>query len=396
MNRLESRNGNRHVLNGAFLLSGISIRILGDVYIGELILSIFIISSLLIGKKISINPVALKLIKAAIVWLVANSISSIYREKSFSLTLIAIFTVILTALSFAAIAHFFETYPNRIMNFVLVYCLGKFIGVIIQPGSYTSALPWKFGFGEPLILATLVFVSISGKAYLTYLGIGLMIIISLTNESRTLAFTCLFALSAYILRMLKILKSSKKLFVLIVGLIPLLYNLYLQVALSGSLGLHEVDRAQILTSTDLGPFAARKEFVFSVQAFIQSPFLGYGFDPLVSRDLIMQGYKTLLDLGLNVKVLNDTDLPIHSFLMSALVQGGLFAGLFWIYSLKIVGGSFLKLTDIEVSKVPLYTYVAATLVDKILFSPFGALERVNSALFLVLLINIHPKTEKSD
>lgn len=394
MTKNDFRNSDFKVLYIAFLFSGIYIRALGNVYLGEIILSLFILVKILNGKKLFLSLLASRFIRAAIVWFIANGVSSIYREKSLSLILISIFTVILTVLSFAAIAHVFEKYPDKLTFSIILYCLGKILGFLVQPGPYTSVLPWKFGFGEPIILVTLVLVGLSRKNYITLFALSLLIFISVTNEARTLSFICLFAMTAFLLMRIKIFSSKKYLYVLVLALVPIIYSIYLQLALSGLLGAHEAERALILTNSDLGPFAARKEFIFSIQAFIKNPIIGYGFNPEVSSNLIMRGYQTLNNLGIKVEILNDTDIPIHSFLMSAFVQGGIFAGIFWIYALKISFSSLLRLPEIQVHQVPILAYLAATMIDKILFSPFGALERMNSALFLVLLIHMRSKLEK--
>ena len=92
------KNQNSRIFQLSLITSGLSIRVLGDVYVGEIILSIFVLSSLFLGKKFQVPSQTRTLVVLLIIWFLANLISSFVKEKSIYLTLVAIFTVIITGI----------------------------------------------------------------------------------------------------------------------------------------------------------------------------------------------------------------------------------------------------------------------------------------------------------
>jgi hypothetical protein len=370
----------------SLITSGLSIRLLGDVYIGELLLAIFVLSRLLLGKKFNLPIQTRALVGWLVVWFFANFISSFVREKSISLTLIAIFTVVISGICLVAILHFFQTYKDNQTKFILLFGIGKTLGVLINPSPYAGELPWKFGFGEPVIIISLSVMIFLKKKKIAYLLLPLLAFVSLTNEARTLTFLVLFALACFTASSVGFFKKYGNILVLITLVSPLLYVGYLQLALDGRLGSTEIVRAEVLTSTDLGPLVARKEFIFSAKAFMNSPLIGYGFNPEVSKEIILNGYQHLSDLGVRVQILNDEELPIHSYIMGALIQGGFFAGFYWSHVLLLAIRALKRIMIVETFYVPLISYVSIALINRIFFSPFGASERLIAGVFIGILV----------
>lgn len=395
MEELKKKQNSR-IFQLSLITSGLSIRVLGDVYVGEIILSIFVLSSLLLGMKFQVPSQTRTLVKLLIIWFFANLISSFVRQKSISLTLIAIFTVIITGISLIGILHFFQNYQNERTKFILIFGIGKILGAIIDPSPYVGELPWKFGFGEPIIITALALIIFTKSNTVTYFSLLILAFISLTNEARTLSFLVLFTFLCFVVSNINFFRKHLNSLVLIVLVAPLLYLGYLQLALSGQLGSIEIKRAQVLTNSDLGPLVARKEFLFSVQAFMKSPAIGYGFDPKVSKELILNGYQSLANLGLRVEILNDEVLPIHSFVMGALIQGGLFAGLYWMYVL-VLGIRALKIVIMAKKfHIPIVAYASIALVNRIIFSPFGASERLIVDIFIAILLCMNEPNRRNN
>lgn len=376
------------------LLSGYSIRILGDVYLAEILLSLMSLSSIIRGDKVFKAGRFHYLPVLFILWFFANLVSSLVNGKSYSLTLISIATVVITGLTFRAVFDFFTRYPERILECLLYFGLGRLVGIFLDPMPYTAQLPWKFGYGEWIIFLGLVFVCKTKAPKILWALAPTLIFISLVNEARTLAFLTIG--SAF----MALFGTNKRVTLSVIigaSFLPIvLYFGYLDLALGGHLGGKEMSRARLLAESDLGPLAARKEFVFSTRAFAASPILGYGFDPQVNREIIASGYQELLGNGIKVDYAYLQELPIHSFIMSALVQGGVFAGLFWIFSFfNSIKALVLSLEKARYVR-PLIAYLSLSLVDRILFSPFGAYERLNAALFLCYLLTLKLSGGQSD
>jgi O-antigen ligase len=174
-----------------------------------------------------------------------------------------------------------------------------------------------------------------------------------------------------------------------------MYFGYLEVALGGYLGDTEINRARLLAESDLGPLAARKEFVFSTRAFIDSPIVGYGFEPEVKREIIEDGYQELISNGIKIDYTYLDELPMHSFIMSAFVQGGIFAGIFWLFAIFNSLKAFFYTIEMQRFERPLAAYLSLALIDRILFSPFGAYERLTAAIFLSYILTVR-KINKSN
>ena len=320
-------------------------------------------------------------------WFFANLISSVLAGKSVALILISIFTVILTALTLRSVIDFFITYPQKALDALVFFSLGRIIGILIQPRPYTEALPWKFGYGEWVILLSLLFVARTKNIKLLWISCPILIFVSLANEARTLSLLVIGAL------FISLFGSGKRMgagFLLsIVAVTFFMYYAYLDVALGGHLGPSEITRARVLAESDLGPLAARKEFIFSTRAFADSPILGYGFDPIVKSEIIQAGADDLSRKGIKVEYSYLSELPVHSFLMSSLVVGGIFGGLYWVFVILLSVQALLLTAEMSRYQKPLVAYLSFTLLDRVLFSPYGAVERLNAAFFVgyILLVN---------
>ena len=127
-----------------------------------------------------------------------------------------------------------------------------------------------------------------------------------------------------------------------------------------------------------------------------SPVIGYGFDPEVSKEIILNGYQSLSNLGLRVRILNDEELPIHSFIMGALIQGGIFAGLYWMYVFMVGIRSLKRVLNAETFHIPLIAYASIALINRIIFSPFGASERLIVDVFIAILLCMNVSNRKTN
>ena len=375
------------------MLSGYSIRILGEVYLAEFFLALFSLRSILIGRKVFLRGQFQLVPLIFLLWFLANLLSSLLNGKSISLTLIAVTTVVITGLCFRAFYEFFTQYPDKILQSLLMFAVGRLIGVVLDPLPYTALLPWKFGYGEWVILLALTSVAINRSIRMLWIFTPILITISITNEARTLAL--LTAGAAFVSFFGPKKRVSVSLLMAVTALPIFMYYGYLEVALGGYLGNTEINRARLLVENDLGPLAARKEFIFSTRAFFDSPILGYGFEPEVKREIIADGYQELISKGIKVDYAYLNELPMHSFIMSAFVQGGIFAGIFWLFAIFNSLKAFIFTIEMQRYQRSLAAYLSLALIDRILFSPFGAYERLTAAIFLSYLLTFR-KIEESN
>jgi hypothetical protein len=369
----------------SLLLSGISFRTIGDIYLTEIVLAAVAVKSILAGRKV-FNKNGCRYIPGFIFcWCFGNLVSSLLNGKSLSLFLIAIATPVITGLVLRSVLEYFENYPSQILKALSLFAVGRLIGAVLNPLPYTKDFPWKFGFGDWVILLALILAVKRESNRVLWFFAPLLAFVSLVNEARSMT---LFIISALVVTFFTPRKRMTVAFLFILAVLPIFsYYAYLDLALSGNLGVKENARARLLSESELGPLSARKEFIFSSRAFAGSPVVGYGFDPQVNREILEAGNQQLLRSGVKVDNSYLSELPMHSFLMSAVVQGGFLAGFIWISAFITSSRSFLLSIELPRHERAIAVYISLVLMSKILFSPFGAFERLNFAfLFSFILV----------
>jgi hypothetical protein len=131
----------------------------------------------------------------------------------------------------------------------------------------------------------------------------------------------------------------------------------------------------------------RPETLVAIQAIHDSPIIGHGSFP--------SGLK-YLQLKQDIQYehgYSDTDepeetefpiIPTHSHLTMAWVEGGILGGICWIYILILVIRGVLRLATQRPPLAPLYTYLLVSSLWDILYSPFGSVNRMRAAFFILL------------
>lgn len=367
-------------------------RILGDIYIGEVVLSLIAIHSIF-QKKNHVTNRHMRLLQAfSIIWIISNLVASFNSSKELKWILIGVFTPLITIACLSTCFRFMNLSNDILVKSILFFAVGRLIGALLNPLPYTDAYPWKFGYGENVILLFLATCFIINRSIVTFFGTFILSAISFFNHARTLAFLTLAVGISLIPGHKK--SRSKQIIILLAIFMPLCYWIYINLGLSGYLGSNEISRAQLLTSTNLGPLAARKEVIFSFNAFTKSPLLGYGFNPQVDPHIVISGYQFWADHGYPIRDFDPSVLPLHSFLWSALIQGGFFASSFWIACLLISFFAVYKTLEFGRTSRVLVIYFSTAMIDRILFSPYGAYERLNVSIFMASLLIFLTKIER--
>jgi hypothetical protein len=161
---------------------------------------------------------------------------------------------------------------------------------------------------------------------------------------------------------------------------------YLQIASSGALGEKEQRRSEILLNSSYGPLAARSEFLMNVGVILDSPIVGKGYDPQIDRSLISILATELASNGAPIsKQYLDYSGVLHSFLLNAMVIGGLFAGLIWIYVLTLIGQAFFQIKRKQFDGADLF--LVCNLCWATLFSPYAGSNRFLAMISLAYLVH---------
>ncbi len=131
----------------------------------------------------------------------------------------------------------------------------------------------------------------------------------------------------------------------------------------------------------------RPETLVAIQAIRDAPIIGHGSFPFglkymqLKQDIQYEhGYSDSDEP-------EETDYPViptHSHLTMAWVEGGILGGICWIYILVLVLRSVLRLSTLRPHLAPLYSYLLVNFLWDILYSPFGSVNRMRAAFFILL------------
>lgn len=375
----------------------------GEVYVGEILCGLILIfnfRNLIIYKEQKVVILLLFL------WSLSQFFSDFVNQseilKALKGTLAPLFVVIVVC----GFNRIFYKNLKKFPVFFIGLVLGFLIDKVFFQGGYFSSNPWKWGVGlcTSLIFFTYIdFYKKSQELLLMSITMASIILISLINSSRSLALIVLLA-SLITMFSRVIVKSTVyryfsshsfgvfQLFFIFVFVVFLLDSfmsvLFTFQPFLDLLPPEDAMKYRVQAQSKWGILlGGRSEVIISFKAFLDSPFLGHGSWP-ENRDYVL-GYIKLVDLAgsstLSLEALKENIdsylIPTHSYLMGALVWGGMLSGAFWVYILKSIFEGFL---DNNVINSPILVFISIFLVWNILFSPFGADARWLSSVLIWL------------
>lgn len=382
------------------------ISIFGEVYLGEIFCAILIIFNVTNIKIYKEQKLPLFLL---FLWFFAQLISDISNStdllKSVKGTLVPIFIGII----FLGLNSLF----NQRLQFLPVFFVGLVLGILINKyllaNSFLMLNPWKWGWGlcfSFIFFAYIDFFKVRKSQILAISGVSLLVCISFLNSSRSIA---LIVLISFLLVSLSrsIVKTSifqylssrpmghAQLFFVFIACAysfdSLFSIIFTYQPILEMLPPEDALKYQIQAQSKWGVLlGGRSESIISLQAFGDSPILGHG-SWAENRNYVLQ-YLRLIDLAgssqMSFEVMKENIhsylIPTHSYLMGALVWGGIFSGLYWIYILRTIFKGFL---DSMVIQSPLLVFSSVFLIWNILFSPFGADARWLSSVLIWTYFN---------
>jgi O-antigen ligase len=135
----------------------------------------------------------------------------------------------------------------------------------------------------------------------------------------------------------------------------------------------------------------RPETLVAIQAIRDSPILGHGSYPVDPKYLELKqdiqyvhGYSD----SDSAEDIVDPVIPTHSHLTMAWVESGILGGICWIYIFVLVLRALLQLGSARPPMAPLYSYLLVWFMWDILYSPFGSVNRIWAAFFILLSYKI--------
>jgi hypothetical protein len=152
------------------------------------------------------------------------------------------------------------------------------------------------------------------------------------------------------------------------------------------------DKFQSQSQGKLGVlFGGRPETLVAIQAIRDSPIMGHGSFAADQRYLNLEADLLYENGYSDADLPEDTEghgIPTHSHLTQAWVESGILGGVLWIYILVLVIRAIQRITVVRPPLSPLYCYFLVNFVWDILYSPFGSINRLWGAFFILLSLDL--------
>jgi hypothetical protein len=363
-----------------------------------LLLATFIV--LACREKIRIAaPVGKRFLFFGSLWLASQIVTDIVRHSAFADYARGWSNIGMTLVNFAVIWTLLYGRPRRLELYGWGLVVGNLLTISLNPNEFTLDYPWKFGLAYPITLS--VFLLVSHEKWRSRWPIAMMGVVNIVLGSRNMGGVCLAAamylFSADFLR--KKTRAGSKLKAgavvafaafFIVGSVGIL-RAYQYAAKTGILGEDARQKYELQSSGKYGVLlGGRTELLASIPAVYDSPILGHGswaknriYYIGELRALQLLGYKGATDISR--EELLDGLIPAHSYLLQAWVDGGIVGALFWVWVYVTIVRALMRVYPATVALLPAAAFMAFSLFWDILFSPYGAIDRVIIPYYFVTL-----------
>jgi O-antigen ligase len=313
--------------------------------------------------------------------------------------------VVFFALNFVALAIFINHRQRRFIMFAL--SIAVVTGSIGLGFAGEVSLMWKFGLSGAVAIAALLvsshyyaqkryyisfFISIGLGALNLYYGFRSQLVVHLISAVLILP---LFDRAQVLRSGVRRGKGTLRVMLLLVLAGGAAYAANAAIKMASELGVFDESLSQKFQGQakgDLGVlFGGRPETLVAIQAIRDSPILGHGSYPVDQKYLALKqdiqyehGYSDT-DTADDVE---DPVIPTHSHLTMAWVESGILGGICWLYFMILTFRAVLELGSLRPPLAPLYCYLLVWFMWDILYSPFGSVNRVWAAYFILLSYDI--------
>ncbi len=392
-----------------FLLGFISsqkINIPSEVFIGEIFCAAVLLFNI---RAIRLPSGGKSILRLLLLWFVAQLTADIVNQTEFIIAMKGILVPVFVAIILLGLTTAFHKHYSK-MPF---YLFGVFVGMWISRAigsEYYAFNPWKWGLGSCVGLCFFTWVEFYCKRIREVYILGataIFVIICMMNSSRTMAAVMLTASTIYVLSSrIQVMSLYQHLCKSPWGVIQFFVVIILSVLV---LDMSMVELfsygpfLELLPPLDAMKFSnhadskwgfilgGRSEILVSLEAFFDSPILGHGswaknsYYTFAHLDRVDAAGGMLYSLDVAESNVKSFLIPTHSYLMGAVVWGGVFAGFFWIRVLGILLSGFL---NEKIISSPLLIYISISFIWSILFSPFGADARWLSTVLLFVYFSL--------
>jgi O-antigen ligase len=348
----------------------------------------------------------------ALAWLFGTIVGDLYRGSPSAQSIKGIARVVFFILDFITLAILINKSGRRMIIFLLSIFVQMALNIRSFQGEFLTQ--WKFGGSSIVTITALLFSCYfySRRRYWAYFFIvSGVAVLNLVFAFRSQIATD-FVSAALIL---PIFSQSKPIFSKIkeLGRQPRPNHEFLKIVLllalagvaafladraitfAANIGLFDESVTQKFQSQANGKFGVlvggRPETLVAIQAIRDSPIIGHG-SFAVDPKYIELRQKLQYEYGYSdTDMPDDSDdegIPTHSHLTMAWVESGIFGGIFWIFVLVLTFRSIIKVSLTRPALAPIYSYLLLNFVWNVCYSPFGSVNRMWAAYFILLGYNI--------
>lgn len=373
-------------------LVGVDVTLIGRLSLNELFLAALLIGLGLAGRlPVPPRPVRTVLI-LALVWLAAQLASDLVNQSSPDNLARGVARAVMTLVLVYSLYALFGRHRPRLHLFFVGLGLGLLLLPTFFPTELSIGHPWKFGYGTPV---TFLAVGLAALAWYRGMRVAAMLVcaalgvLNLFLGFRSMGGICLMTALVLGLSVLfgasRTYSTSKAVAALALVLAggTGVVNLYSFAAENRLLG--EFEREKFLEQVDERGvlLSGRSEWLIGTRAFLERPLLGHG-SWAENEDYAVLAWE--LSTGSPVGAPEDLPdvIPTHSHLLGALVEGGILAGLIWIYVLALITRAGLLMVRSPQALDPVIAFALVQLAWNVLFSPYGLVNRVISCMGVVV------------
>jgi len=375
----------------------------GRLFAPELIL-LFLLPGLLLKRgRFLLAKLPKTLLVLGFLWLASQILTDVFRSTPFVDWSRGWAKISLFLLDFSALYLLIRGSRSRMLLFLVGIAAGQVLAYFFAPSAYALTYPWKFGYGPPVTLVIVILVNVGAIRRHLLLQVALLLSIGVVNlalGSRGVFLICALA-AAYVLTSgwysfqvpAGRPRRRKRLWLAVTALLVVGYSAgagYAYAAQHGWLGQASATKYATQSAGKYGVFVGgRVDVLVSGQAILDSPVLGHGswakdwkYQNLLSARLAQLGYPDQATPSEAQGLI-----PSHSYLLGAWTESGVLGALFWGWVLVMTVRAMKQTYGLSEPLTPMIAFVTLTLLWSILFSPFGAQERLYAAFFIVVVLS---------
>jgi O-antigen ligase len=391
--------------SGAF-----SVGLIGSLPVNELLLFPLLPLALLSKGRRAFRPEYVWFYILTGGWLLGTIVADSYFSSPLQSRLKGTARVVFFVLNFIALAILINNRPRRMVMFAIsIAVVMLFYGMAFWGG---FSLMWKFGLSGAVAIAALLissyyysqrrywistFISVALGAINLYYGFRSQLVVHLISGMLILP---LFGRKQAFRSGVRRGRGAFGVIMLLVFAGGAAYVANLAIKYAAELGIFDESLSQKFEGQAKGDygvlFGGRPETLVAIQAIRDNPILGHGSYPVDQKYMELKQdiqYEHGYSDSDTPDDLEDPVIPTHSHLTMAWVESGILGGLCWIYLLFLTFRAILELGNLRHPLSPVYGYLLVWFMWDILYSPFGSVNRIWAAYFILLSYHILHSTK---